>query len=95
MSDRAPKVENPFTVFAFLNAVLVVLIATGCGLSLVIFTVLKLTNTVDWSWLWVLAPAWVPWLILTVTVLGALILAIARGTGHVEVHPQRNKIGRF
>ncbi len=24
------------------------------------FTVLKLTGHIDWSWVWVLAPAWIP-----------------------------------
>jgi len=25
----------------------------------IVFTVLKLTEVIDWSWVWVLAPAWV------------------------------------
>lgn len=25
-----------------------------------IFLVLKLTNTIDWSWWWVTAPIWIP-----------------------------------
>ena len=25
-----------------------------------IFIVLKLTNLIDWSWVWVLAPLWIP-----------------------------------
>lgn len=34
----------------------------GFGLSTVlfiVFLVLKLTNTIDWSWLWVLSPLWI------------------------------------
>lgn len=27
---------------------------------LCIFVVLKLTNQIDWSWLWVLSPLWLP-----------------------------------
>ena len=30
----------------------------------VAFIVLKLTGVIDWSWLWVLAPLWIPWAIL-------------------------------
>ena len=25
------------------------------------FVVLKLTKVIDWSWLWVLSPFWIPW----------------------------------
>lgn len=40
-------------------------VATGGGVSLatvllVIFLVLKLTGLIDWSWLWVLSPLWIP-----------------------------------
>lgn len=30
------------------------------GLLLVAFIVLKLTAVIDWSWWWVLSPAWLP-----------------------------------
>jgi hypothetical protein len=30
------------------------------GLLGVAFIVLKLTHTITWSWLWVLAPFWIP-----------------------------------
>ena len=31
-----------------------------CGLLAVAFIVLKLTGVINWSWLWVLAPIWIP-----------------------------------
>lgn len=31
-----------------------------CGLLTVAFIVLKLTGVINWSWLWVLAPIWIP-----------------------------------
>lgn len=31
-----------------------------CGLLTVAFVVLKLTGVIKWSWLWVLAPMWIP-----------------------------------
>lgn len=33
----------------------------GCaGTLTLIFIVLKLVGTIDWSWWWVLAPTWIP-----------------------------------
>lgn len=37
-----------------------------CGLLTVAFIVLRLTGYIDWDWWWVLAPLWVPLLILFV-----------------------------
>lgn len=31
-----------------------------CGLLTVLFIALKLTNVIDWSWWWILAPLWIP-----------------------------------
>ena len=41
-----------------------------CGLLAVAFIVLKLCKVINWSWLWVLAPLWIP------TALVILIIAI-------------------
>lgn len=30
------------------------------GVLFVVFLVLKLVGTIDWSWLWVFAPLWIP-----------------------------------
>lgn len=30
------------------------------GLLTIVFITLKLTNVIYWSWLWVLAPMWIP-----------------------------------
>lgn len=32
------------------------------GLLTLVFIVLKLTNYIDWSWVWVLSPLWLGWL---------------------------------
>jgi phosphoglycerol transferase MdoB-like AlkP superfamily enzyme len=52
------------------------------GLLLVAFIVLKLTHVIDWSWWWVLAPAWIPFgLVLggmALFAVGLLIRAVAR-----------------
>ena len=31
-----------------------------CSLLLIVFIVLKLVGTIDWSWWWVLSPFWIP-----------------------------------
>ena len=50
----------------------------GGGTSLftlltVLFIGLKLTGYIDWSWWWVLAPAWGP-LVLALTIIGIALL---------------------
>lgn len=50
------------------------------GLLGIAFIVLKLTGTIHWSWLWVLAPFWIPFAI----VLG-IIVVIAIGAGLVAL----------
>lgn len=45
-----------------------------CGLLTVALIVLKLTDVINWSWLWVLAPIWLPLAVtLVVVLIGALI----------------------
>ena len=31
-----------------------------CGLLAIVFIVLKLVGVISWSWVWVLAPLWIP-----------------------------------
>lgn len=40
-----------------------------CVLLTIAFVVLKLCNVINWSWLWILAPLWIPMGIGTVIVL--------------------------
>ena len=37
-----------------------------CGLLAIAFIVLKLIGIIDWAWKWVLAPLWIPSLIMAV-----------------------------
>jgi len=39
------------------------------GLLTIVFIILKLTNYIDWSWWWVLAPLWMPIVLVIVIVL--------------------------
>ena len=42
-----------------------------CGLRAIVFITLRLTGTISWSWLWVLAPIWIP-----MAVAGVLLLLL-------------------
>ena len=46
---------------------------------LIVFIVLKLTNLIDWSWVWVLAPFWIPACVAIVGVIIYLIIFIING----------------
>ena len=39
-----------------------------CTFLFMMFLILKLTNTIDWSWWWITAPLWIP--------LGFVIIAL-------------------
>ncbi len=42
-----------------------------CGLLAIVFITLKLTRVISWSWLWVLAPIWIP-----MAIAGVLLLLL-------------------
>lgn len=46
------------------------------GLLTIAFIVLKLTGVIDWSWLWVLAPAWIPAAIAIAVILVVLVVVL-------------------
>ena len=47
-----------------------------CGLLAIVFITLKLTGVISWSWLWVLAPIWIPMVIAGVLLLLLGILTL-------------------
>jgi hypothetical protein len=49
------------------------------GLLTILFIALKLTNTITWSWWWVLSPLWISaGLVISITVIiGAIALIVA------------------
>ena len=51
-----------------------------CGLLAVAFIVLKLTGAINWSWLWVLAPIWIPTAITLAIIVIVLIVVLAKET---------------
>lgn len=61
-----------------------------CGLLTIAFIVLKLTGFIDWSWLWVLAPLWIPVAIVLVVLLAALIFVLVKeGVRQTEEQQRR------
>lgn len=46
------------------------------SLSSIIFIVMRLCNVIKWSWLWVLAPAWIPLLIFVAALVAGMIIAV-------------------
>lgn len=57
-----------------------------CGLLAIVFIVLKLTHFINWPWLWVLAPLWIP----LALVIAILIIYIA-----VELIIHARKIAKY
>lgn len=47
-----------------------------CGLLAIVFITLKLTNYIDWSWGWVLAPLWMPFVIVMVILIVLAVLNV-------------------
>jgi hypothetical protein len=45
------------------------------GLLTLIFITLKLTNYIDWSWWWVLAPLWIPIVLVLLFILTFIAIA--------------------
>lgn len=43
-----------------------------------IFIILKLTGTIDWSWIWVLSPFWISWILAIVLITLTLIVIIVK-----------------
>ena len=39
------------------------------GLLTIAFIVLKLCNVIEWSWIWVLSPIWIPFIVLIIILL--------------------------
>lgn len=52
----------------------------GIGLDIILFIVfliLKLTDTIDWSWWWVTSPLWIPvCFVFAVFIIAAFVLGI-------------------
>ena len=48
-----------------------------CGLLTIVFIVLKLLNKINWSWIWVLAPLWIEFIVAVLTII-IIIIGVTR-----------------
>lgn len=39
-----------------------------CGLLTIVFIVLRILGIIEWSWIWVLAPLWIPIIIVIIII---------------------------
>ena len=53
------------------------------GLLTLLFIGLKLTGYITWSWIWVLAPLWIP-ISITLILFSAIILLVALGKMDID-----------
>ena len=44
-----------------------------CGVVGIVFIILKLCGLIHWSWIWVLAPFWMPFALIIVIIIVAVI----------------------
>jgi len=44
----------------------------------IVFVVLKLTGTIDWSWWWVLCPLWISLLVIVLVITLSICKAVTR-----------------
>lgn len=52
--------------------------ATFCELLGIAFIILKLCGVITWSWGWVFAPIWMPWVVALVLWVLALVVVIVK-----------------
>ena len=50
------------------------------GLLTILFIGLKLTGHIDWDWIWVLSPIWLPFTIFFGSILFSILIILAVGT---------------
>ena len=72
---------------------------TGCSVSLpfitLILVTLKLTGVINWSWLWVTSPIWIPIalaLLILFIALGVVLIRFARGVDKDKIKEGLNKL---
>ena len=72
---------------------------TGCSVSLpmitLILVILKLTGVIDWSWVWVTSPIWIPIalvLFILFVALGVVLILFAMGVDRDKIKDGLNKL---
>lgn len=62
-----------------------------CGLLAIVFITLKLLGVIAWSWLWVLAPLWIPTALVIVVLLVILIIHLIGSYKRKKKYEERRK----
>lgn len=72
---------------------------TGCSVSLpmitLILVILKLTGVINWSWVWVTSPIWIPIalvLFILFVALGVVVILFAMGVDRDKIKDGLNKL---
>jgi hypothetical protein len=72
---------------------------TGCSVSLpmitLILVILKLTGVIDWSWVWITSPIWIPIalvLFILFVSLGVVVILFAAGVDRDKIKDGLNKL---
>jgi hypothetical protein len=72
---------------------------SGCSVSLpmitLILVILKLTGVINWSWVWVTSPIWIPIALLGIIlffVLGIVLILFAMGVDTNRIKDGLNKL---
>jgi hypothetical protein len=72
---------------------------SGCSVSLPLITlilvILKLTGVIDWSWVWVTSPIWIPIalvLFILFVALGVVVILFAMGVDRDKIKDGLNKL---
>lgn len=72
---------------------------SGCSVSLplvtLILVILKLTGVIDWSWVWVTSPIWIPIalvLFILFVALGVVVILFAMGVDRDKIKNGLNKL---
>lgn len=62
------------------------------GLLTIVFIALKLAGVINWSWIWILAPLWVPTVIVILIVLICAFIAVYKD---YKIEEQRKRYDRY
>jgi len=72
---------------------------SGCSVSLpfitLILVILKLTGVINWSWVWVTSPIWIPIalvLFILFVALGVVVILFAMGVDRDKIKDGLNKL---
>ena len=72
---------------------------SGCSVSLPLITlilvILKLTGVIDWSWVWITSPIWIPIalvLFILFVALGVVVILFAMGVDRDKIKDGLNKL---